>query len=114
MAVLRLPSLSVLCLLASFGTGTGISTGTSTGLATGVGSGAGAAAATVTRTGHQYAYRVHVCRLRSHGMCANLVPNFSSRPEGDRARKKDGTNFGKSEKLTLSLTHVGCHCISPW
>ena len=45
-----------------------------------------------------------VSPLRSHGMCANLVPNFSSRPEGDRARKKDGTNFGKSEKLTFALT----------
>ena len=33
------------------------------------------------------------------GMCTSLVPNFSSQPEGDRARKKDGTNFGDSKNF---------------
>ena len=32
------------------------------------------------------------------GECTNVAPNFSSRPEGGRLRKKDGANFSNSEK----------------
>ena len=32
------------------------------------------------------------------GECMNVAPNFSSRPEGGRLRKKDGANFSNSEK----------------
>ena len=33
------------------------------------------------------------------GVCTSLAPNFSSQPEGGRARKKDGANFGKSKNI---------------
>ena len=41
---------------------------------------------------------VVILRVGGH---TTLVPNFSSQPEGDRARKKDGTNFSNSKS-----THV--------
>ena len=37
---------------------------------------------------------VVILRVGGH---TTLVPNFSSQPEGDRARKKDGANFGDSK-----------------
>ena len=39
--------------------------------------------------------------LRTRGVCGSLAPNFSSQPEGDRARKKDGANFAKSRNHTF-------------
>ena len=37
------------------------------------------------------------CSMHTCGVCARLAPNFSSRPERGRARKKDGANFCDSE-----------------
>ena len=42
---------------------------------------------------------VVILRVGGH---TTLVPNFSSQPEGDRARKKDGTNFTSPKKTQFS------------
>ena len=39
--------------------------------------------------------------LRTCGVCGSLAPNFSSQPEGDRVRKKDGANFCDAKKDML-------------
>ena len=37
--------------------------------------------------------------MYAFGVCTSLAPNFSSQPEGDRARKKDGANSGDSKNV---------------
>ena len=46
---------------------------------------------------------VVILRVGGH---TTLVPNFSSQPEGDRARKKDGANFNNLKKSIL--TQLAC------
>ena len=49
--------------------------------------------------------RTLLCSMHTCGVCARLAPNFSSRPEGGRARKKDGANFCDSENLRFCRYH---------
>ena len=43
--------------------------------------------------------------LRAGGH-TTLVPNFSSQPEGDRARKKDGTNFSNLKNIQIGAISI--------